>query len=121
MKDLIIALGTNTNRSENIDRSKAELSALFSDVFFTQFIETDPIGIECPKFINALASTQTELSYQDIKRKLKGIERLCGDSPEKRANNIVEMDLDILLYNGSRHHLKDWERPYITQLMKELP
>ena len=120
MKELIIALGTNTNRAENLARCKAELLALFPDISFTQAIETEPIGLNCPNFLNALAWTHTEKTYDLVRNSLKSIERKCGDSREKRADGRVELDLDILKYGGKRFHQKDWERPYIKQLMETL-
>ena len=121
MKELIIALGTNTNRSENLARCKAELFGLFPDLSFTQAIETVPVGLSCPKFLNALAWTHTEKTYDQVRNSLKSIERKCGDSREKRADGKVELDLDILKYGGKRFHQKDWERPYIKQLMENCP
>jgi len=119
-KKLIIALGTNTNKSENIRLAKSRLSGLFGDdIIFTPLMDTSPIGIDSGMFANCLATAYTTLELKDIEPSLKDIERLCHDLPEKRARNIVEMDIDILEYDGKKFHEQDWERPYIKELMKK--
>jgi 2-amino-4-hydroxy-6-hydroxymethyldihydropteridine diphosphokinase len=36
------------------------------------------------------------------------------------ADGIVAIDLDLLQYSEVRYHLKDWDREYIKDLIKEL-
>ena len=36
-----------------------------------------------------------------------------------RKNNLIEMDIDILEYDGERYHEKDWGRQYIIDMVEE--
>lgn len=118
---LILAIGTNTNRHANIDKAKARLLELFPGrAVFTQAIETEPVGMGGEKFINLLSTVHTELPLDEVRRLLKATERLCGDTREKRRHNIVEMDIDILEYDGRRAHEADYDRAYIRRLLRML-
>jgi 2-amino-4-hydroxy-6-hydroxymethyldihydropteridine diphosphokinase len=67
-----------------------------------------------------LVRGKTELGYDLLTRKLKDIELLLGRTPEERAQGLVRIDLDVLEYDGIRHHLRDWERPYVQDLLPQL-
>ena len=43
-----------------------------------------------------------------------------GRSTEDRQQGIVRLDLDILEYDGVRHHLADWDRHYVKLLLPQL-
>lgn len=117
---VIIAIGTNYNREANIKRAKERLTELFEGrVAFSEALETDPIGMGGEKFINLLSTIYTSLSLCELELLLKETERYCGDTETKRRQNIVEMDIDILEYNGMKRHEQDHERPYIKRLLSE--
>ena len=65
-------------------------------------------------------SATTQNDYSQIRASLKEIERDCGDSRYLRNQHIVKMDIDVLLFGKQKMHEKDWERPYIKQLMSIL-
>lgn len=118
-KKLIIALGTNVHKCDNMIWAKAHLFGLFGDdIIFTLLMDTEPIGMESEMFTNCLATAYTTLELEEIEQNLKYIEQKCHDTIEKRAKNIVEMDIDILEYDGRKFHAKDWERPYVKELME---
>ena len=39
-----------------------------------------------------------------------------GRTAEDRRLGIVRIDLDLLQYDDTRFHLRDWERPYVKLL-----
>jgi 2-amino-4-hydroxy-6-hydroxymethyldihydropteridine diphosphokinase len=51
---------------------------------------------------------------------LKSVEQEMGRTQEDRLAGIVKIDLDILQFDDTRHHERDWQRPYVIQLIKEL-
>lgn len=118
---LLLSIGSNIRRSVNIDIAKRELRKLLGPtVKFTPTLLTAPIDMTGPKFLNLLATADCRLPYPVLREKLKAIEQLCGNSREKRALGIVELDIDILSHLGIRHHEKDWKRPYINELITML-
>jgi 2-amino-4-hydroxy-6-hydroxymethyldihydropteridine diphosphokinase len=118
---LLFAIGTNSHRQRNMNHAQNELEKIFGDnMRITHIIETEPIGIGGPMFLNCLAECFTVLSLPDVKAQMKRIELECGNTKEKRQRGIVEMDIDILEYAGELHHINDWQRPYIMKLFGEL-
>jgi len=67
-----------------------------------------------------LASGITGLDEEQLSARLKEVERSFGRNEAKRRLGIVPIDLDILEFDGERRHLKDWERPYVKELLIEL-
>ena len=99
-KQIILALGSNSEQTIGMGKAKTLLMALLGDVRFSKTIWTSPIGI-----LNAA---------------LKKIEHLCGDTSSNRKENVIKMDIDILQYGTEIRHEKDWSRPYIIELLNEL-
>ena len=120
-KKILFAIGTNSPlASDRVIWMKARIFGLFGDdVRFTFLVETDPIGIVSPKFTNCVGIAFTTLPLEEIKAIFKEIEKECEDTKEKRRNNLIEMDIDILEYDGVRYHEKDWSRPYIIDMVEE--
>lgn len=120
-KKILFAIGTNSPlASDRVIWMKARVFGLFGDdVRFTFLVETDPIGIVSPKFTNCVGIAFTTLPLEEIKAIFKEIEKECEDTKEKRQNNLIEMDIDILEYDGVRYHEKDWSRPYIIDMVEE--
>lgn len=120
-KKILFAIGTNSPlASDRVIWMKARVFGLFGDdVRFTFLVETDPIGIVSPKFTNCVGIAFTTLPLEEIKAIFKEIEKECEDTKEKRWNNLIEMDIDILEYDGVRYHEKDWSRPYIIDMVEE--
>ncbi|MEE3384479.1 MAG: 2-amino-4-hydroxy-6-hydroxymethyldihydropteridine diphosphokinase [Prevotella sp.] len=120
-KKILFAIGTNSPlASDRVIWMKARVFGLFGDdVRFTFLVETDPIGIVSPKFTNCVGIAFTTMPLEEIKAIFKEIEKECEDTKEKRRNNLIEMDIDILEYDGVRYHEKDWSRPYIIDMVEE--
>ena len=120
-KKLLFATGTNSYLSDDrIILMKSRIFGLFKDnIRFTTLTKTAPIGMESPEFTNCVGIASTTLPLAIIKDEFKGIEQECGDTAEKRLENIVEMDIDILEYDGKRYHEKDWNRDYIINMLNE--
>jgi 7,8-dihydro-6-hydroxymethylpterin-pyrophosphokinase len=120
-KKILFAIGTNSPLAcDRVIWMKARVFGLFGDdVRFTFLVETDPIGIVSPKFTNCVGIAFTTLPLEEIKAIFKEIEKECEDTKEKRRNNLIEMDIDILEYDGVRYHEKDWCRPYIIDMVEE--
>jgi len=70
--------------------------------------------------LNQLVSAQTHLDCDELNSRLKEIEKAQGRNDEARRQGLVPVDLDLLQYDQQRFHLRDWQRPYIQQLLPEL-
>ncbi|MDD7319199.1 MAG: hypothetical protein SOZ80_04735 [Prevotella sp.] len=120
-KKLLFAIGTNSSLSdERLMLMKACVFRLFQDdIRFTSLKKTAPIGIDSLEFTNCLGMAYTALPLPIVKEEFKRIEQVCEDTADKRLANIIEMDIDILEYDGRRYHEKDWSRGYIIEMLNE--
>lgn len=121
MHDILIALGTNVI-ADRIRFVETCLEQSFEDVRFTQTIPTEPIGerFKGKQFFNAVMAGKTFMARNEVVEQLKRIEQLAGNTQDKRNIGVVEADIDLLMYDDERLHEKDWQRPYIKELVEEL-
>ena len=86
---------------------------------FTTEHWTDPVHNLYPaQYLNQLCEGTTTFSANLLEEVLKEIEKRLGRT--KNEDGIVAIDLDLMLYDDERHHLRDWERHYIKDLLGEL-
>jgi len=100
-----IALGSNLpshfgDRAANLHEALRQLETLGQVTAISSFHDTDPVGYEDqPRFLNAAALLETELSPLDLLHALLAIEHAMGrdrsTAPPKGPRII---DLDLLLY-----------------------
>ena len=121
MHNILIALGTNVI-ADRIRFVETCLEQSFEDVRFTQTIPTEPIGerFKGKQFYNAVMAGKTFMARNEVVEQLKRIEQLAGNTLDKRNMGVVEADIDLLMYDDEKLHEKDWQRPYIKELVEEL-
>ena len=121
MHNILIALGTNVI-ADRIRFVETCLEQSFEDVRFTQTIPTEPIGerFKGKQFYNAVMAGKTFMARNEVVEQLKRIEQLAGNTQDKRNMGVVEADIDLLMYDDEKLHEKDWQRPYIKELVEEL-
>lgn len=119
-KRVILALGTNVNQERNMKQVMQLLADTWPDMKFTSQKWTQPIGMASDLFYNCMAYTEVEESLEELTEKVKGMERICGDTRAERLLNRIQMDIDILLYGDNKLHIDDWQRDYIQELMNEI-
>ena len=117
--EVIISLASNENQERTLERAREQLAQLLTEVHFTSAIWTEPINsIRKEPYLNQLCKATTAFGEGLLCEVLKETEKRLG-----RTNNedgIVAIDLDLLQFDGQRHHLRDWERSYVKDLIKEL-
>lgn len=121
MHNILIALGTNVI-ADRIRFVETCLEQSFEEVRFTQTIPTEPIGerFKGKQFYNAVMAGKTFMARNEVVEQLKRIEQLAGNTLDKRNMGVVEADIDLLMYDDEKLHEKDWQRPYIKELVEEL-
>ena len=120
LHNVIIALGTNYNQEPNLAEGRKQLDGMLEAVTFSRNLWTEAIGIVSPPYLNCLVSGKTHLSLKRLKSSLKSLERTIGDSTEERCEGRIHIDIDLLEFDGERHHSADWEREYIKTLYQEI-
>lgn len=117
---IILALGSNVNQEQNINRAMKYLRHTFKDIRFSEMLWNPAIGILSDDFLNVVAVATTHHPLSTVNASLKYIEQQCGRSSNSKEQNLIPLDIDLLLYDNVRFHLSDWERGYIKLLMKQI-
>lgn len=116
---ILICLASNSNQKQNMQRARELLTTLLPDIHYTTEHWTQPVGsIRTDLYLNQLASGITTLSLEELNAHLKEIEQLLERKHDK--SGIVTIDIDLLQYDEERLHLRDWERDYVKDLIKEI-
>lgn len=117
--EVIISLGSNENQEENLTKAREQLTQLMTEVHFTSAIWTEPINSSRKEpYLNQLCKGTTAFSEGLLCELLKETEKRIGRI--KNEDGIVVIDLDLLEYDGQRHHLRDWSRDYVKRLIGEI-
>lgn len=117
--EVIISLGSNENQEENLTKAREQLTQLMTEVHFTSAIWTEPINSSRKEpYLNLLCKGTTAFSEGLLCEVLKETEKRIGRI--KNEDGIVVIDLDLLEYDGQRHHLRDWSRDYVKRLIGEI-
>lgn len=118
MAKIIVALGSNHNQEENIKKAMLRLSAAFDgQIRFTDSLWTKPIGMVSDMFLNCLGFAETDMTQNEVTALLKQTERLCGNTEALRRENIIEMDIDLLMFGDVKLKPSDWQREYVKALL----
>ena len=126
---VIISLASNCDQEQNLHQARLRLaeSGKLDSLQFTEAIWTEPYspaGSSCrgstnrgSMYLNQLLFAKTTLTVEELIQSLKEMEISLGRNADDRSKGIVRIDLDLMKYGRTRHHLKDWDRPYIKALM----
>ena len=115
MKQVIIALGSDTRQSVHIQWASQQLSCSLENFRLSRRLWTQDIRGNGRMYMNQLAIGYTHLALDELELLLKQLERKAG-----RTRDHVNIDLDLMLFGSQRFHLKDWPRPYIQQLLPDI-
>lgn len=112
---VIIALGSNSRQNAHIQWATQRTASLLEQVSFSKVLWTKDVKGSGRLYMNRLVAGYTELAVDEIASILKSYEVECHRTPEQ-----ITIDLDLMLYDEKRYHLRDWPRPYISLLIPEL-
>ena len=117
--EVIISLASNENQEENLAWGREQLGQLLTEAHFTSAIWTDPINsIRKVPYLNQLCKGTTAFGEGLLCEVLKETEKRIGRTHNE--DGVVAIDLDLLQYDNHRHHLRDWSRNYVKDLLGEL-
>lgn len=115
MHQVLIALGSNYRQNAHIQWASERLSCLLDDPHMSRKLWTQDIHGTGQWYMNRLVAGDTSLSLDEINKKLKEIE-----TEAHRTKECVTLDLDLMLYDQERFHLRDWPRPYFQRLFPDI-
>jgi len=122
---VVISLASNYDQEQNLSEARHRLSQVLSSVSYTNELWTEPVK-SVPSatslnrlYLNQLAYAFTSWDCSRLEQEMKDMEIAMGRSQNDRKAGVVRIDLDLMQYDDERHHLRDWERPYIKVLLKQ--
>lgn len=116
----ILSLGSNTDSQQHMAQAKELLTKCFRPIRFSSSLRTEPIGIQSPPFLNAVAVGLTSLEASEVNALLKDIESACGNTKQLRQQGKILIDIDLLWHGHTPYHAADWQRSYIQTLLGEM-
>ena len=110
----VICLGSNSpNRAEMIRLAISKVEAEYpSGIAVSHIYETPAIDGVSPNYSNAVMMLDSTHDYEQTQLQLKCIEREMGRTAQSKATGIVEIDLDVVMFNGTVMRPKDFNRNY---------
>ena len=116
----IIALASNHEAEKNLFEARRCLEQILFDIHYSECKRSQAFGNKSQgDYYNQLLFGTTDLSVEQLIEALKQIEINMGRTQTAREQGIVCIDLDLMLYDEQRYHLRDWERPYIQCLLSQ--
>ena len=112
---IIIALGSNHHQAAHILWASERMRTLLNDCRLSRTLWTSDIKGTGKWYMNRLVCGTTDLSEEALQQLLKEIECATGRTKER-----VNIDLDLMQYDSQRHHEKDWQRPYIQNIIHDI-
>lgn len=117
----LLCLGSNKDRKAHMEAARTSLSIAFHNIRFGLEMETEAIGNGfLSPFSNQVASFETSLSAEEVRAMLKSIEQAQGRLPEDKAQGIVKLDIDLLVYDNMVLKPKDLEKEFVRIGLEEL-
>ncbi len=92
-----LSLGSNINAQANIDFALEELEKVLSSTQCSSTHQTEAEGFEGDDFLNLIFAGETELSFEDLNKKLKKIEDDSGRERDVPKFSARTLDIDIVL------------------------
>ena len=147
---VMLCLASNCRQEYYMAEARQRLEGLLGNLRFTSAHWTEPVSDACKRigqndrdacksidqttpplwgtlptqeenrgmYLNQLAVGETMLGADDLNEKLKEIEQSLDRKHD--GSGRVTIDIDLLLYDDVRYHLRDWERDYVKDLLPEL-
>ncbi|MDE7472703.1 MAG: 2-amino-4-hydroxy-6-hydroxymethyldihydropteridine diphosphokinase [Muribaculaceae bacterium] len=110
----IISLGSNSADKELKLNQALELlgvAIVKSSGAYDDLIDNTP----CRPYLNIVAEIETNLDHDTLRSRFKAIELKLG---RDRRQDVVAIDIDIVIFDGTVMRPTDYERPYFQTGVK---
>ena len=92
-----LSLGSNINAEANIILAIEKLQKILDNSEYSSVHQTKAEGFEGDDFLNLVMSGYSELSFDDLNKKLKDIEDEAGRNRDAPKFSARTLDIDIVL------------------------
>ena len=84
MNEITISLGSNVNPSDNLKRAGDLIINKFNHIKSSKIYSSKSEGFEGEDFLNQVILCDTDLTFENVIKTLKGIEACMGRKKEKK-------------------------------------
>ena len=98
MNEITISLGSNVNPSDNLKRAGDLIINKFNFIKSSKIYSSKSEGFEGEDFLNQVILCDTDLTFENVIKTLKGIETCMGRKKEKKKFSDRLIDLDLLTF-----------------------
>ncbi len=99
MAEVLLSLGSNTEREKHLQFGLEQLSELLTDFRVSPVFESEAVGFVGESFLNLVIQGKTELTLEQLSSELKSLERVCGRQPGSERFAPKVLDIDILTFD----------------------
>jgi len=120
---ILISLGSNKDREQNMDEAVKKLYHLFDYICFSEGYYTQPVpeNQQEDSYLNRVAVAFTDKEPEEIIAMFKQIEEELGRTPEDKKTKSIPIDIDLLKWNEKVLKEEDMQQPYVIQGFELLP
>lgn len=118
---LVIGIGSNvTDREFKVTKAIEALCGAFRKANVSAVYESAPFSGQGEQYVNAVFAGVTNMSMTDVIEFLKQTEAEAGRNSISSLEGQVELDLDLVIWDGRIVRPKDFERPYFNVGYRQL-
>jgi len=100
MAEVLLSLGSNINRGQNIRAALKELRLLFGNIDVSPVYESEAVGFDGDNFYNLVVAVHTRMAVGELSQKMKSIEDRHGRERSSPKFSARTLDIDILTYDS---------------------
>ena len=119
-----LSLGSNINAEANIILAIEKLQKILYNSEYSSVHQTKAEGFEGDDFLNLVVSGDTELSFEELNKKLKNIEDEAGRNRAAPKFSARTLDIDIVLQIEDEEILFESDEiekySFVSEPLKEL-
>jgi len=119
-----LSLGSNINAEANIILAIEKLQKILDNSEYSSVHQTKAEGFEGDDFLNLVASGDTELSFEELNKKLKDIEDEAGRNRAAPKFSARTLEIDIVLQIEDEEILFESDEiekySFVSEPLKEL-
>lgn len=116
-KNQAVALIGSNHRLKGrfIESAMMALSELFQISARSEIVKSFDVEGSGTVYANLVCLLRTGLPLEEVSELVKGIERRLGRSSCSKARGVVEIDIDIVIWNDKVIRPADASRPYFSE------
>ena len=101
MNKLVISIGSNSkDREWQVENCIKWLKSKLSGVSHSEIYNSAASNGKDPDYLNVVMKAKCSENFDEINKKLKDYESVCGRTPLSKQTGEIPMDLDIIIWKG---------------------